>query len=438
MARASTVCMNAKVAMIRDTSAQDRRIEPPPRGPRRWITLGAIAGAVVLALVVGIPVVARMLSAERSVDIERLRVAAVERGTLLRDVSVNGRVVAAVSPTLYAPVSGTVTLRTQAGDTVSRGAPLAQIDSPELTNELERERATLQELEVEVQRQRIASQRQNLTTRRTADDAQVSLQAAEREMQRAEDAWAKGAIAQVDYLRARDTLETARISAEHSAADAKLQEDAVEFELAARESQLARQQLVVKDLERRVDELNVRSPVDGIVGTVAVVDRAVVAANAPLITVVDLTQLEVELEVPESYADDLGIGMQAEVRYGSTTYPGVVSAISPEVVNGTVRARVRFESEQPEGLRQNQRLMTRVLIEEKPGVLMVQRGPFVDSGGGRYAFVIADDIATRRAIEIGSTSSTAVEIVSGVEEGERVVISGYDEFEDADRVLITD
>ena len=422
--------------MIRDTSAQDRVIQATPAAKtRRYVLIGAAALAVVL-LLFALPTLGRWFGAERSVSAERLRFATVERGDLLRDVSVQGRIVAAVSPTLYAPVAGTVTLKTRAGETVKQGDPLALIDSPELANELERERATLQELEVEVQRQRIASERQKLTTRRTADDAQVALSAAQREMERAEAAWAKQAMSQVDYQRAKDVLRTAQIGAAHSGSDAGLEIKAVQFELQTREHQLARQRLVVADLERRVDELNVRSPVAGVVGTVAIADRAVVAANTALMIVVDLSQLEVEADVPESFADDLGIGMDAEIRYGNQTYAGKLSAISPEVVAGQVRARVRFEDGLPPGLRQNQRVSTRVLMESKPGVLMVQRGPFVDSSGGRYAYVLDGDIATRRSIEIGSASVNAVEIVNGLQEGDRIVISGTDEFEDAETILV--
>lgn len=424
--------------MIRDTSATDRVIAATPASnSRRYIVIGAIALAVLL-LLVALPTLGRWLGAERSVGAQSLRFATVERGDLLRDVSVQGRIVAAVSPTLYAPVSGTVTLKTRAGETVKKGDPLALIDSPELNNELERERATLQELEVEVQRQRIASERQKLTTRRTADDAQVALSAAQREMDRAEAAWAKQAMSQVDYQRAKDTLRTAQIGAEHSGNDAGLEIKTVQFELQTREHQLARQRLVVADLERRVDELNVRSPVPGVVGTVAIADKAVVAANTALMIVVDLSQLEVEIDVPESYADDLGIGMDAEIRYGNQNYAGKLSAISPEVVESQVTARVRFEGGLPPGMRQNQRVSTRVLMEAKPGVLMVQRGSFVDSSGGRYAYVVDGDIATRRQIEIGSASLTAVEIVSGLSEGERIVISGTDAFEDAETVLVSD
>lgn len=424
--------------MIRDTSAQDRVIAAPPAAKtRRYTLIGAIALAVVL-LLVALPTLGRWLGTERAMSAERLRFATVERGDLLRDISVQGRIVAAVMPTLYSPVAGTVTLKTRAGETVKQGDSLAMIDSPELTNELERERATLQELDVEVARQRIASERQQLTTRRTADDAQVTLSAAQREMERAEQAFSKKAMSQVEYQRARDDLRTAEIGAAHAGSDAGLEIKAVRFELQTREHQLARQKLVVADLERRVEELHVRSPVNGVVGTIAIADRAVVPANTALMIVVDLSQLEVEIDVPESYADDLGIGMDAEIKYGSQTFAGKLSAISPEVVESQVTARVRFENGLPAGLRQNQRVSTRVLMEAKPGVLMVQRGPFVDSSGGRYAYVVDGDIATRRPIEVGSGSLSAIEIVSGLNEGDRIVISGTDEFNDAESILISD
>ena len=424
--------------MIRDTSEQDRVLSAAPAsgGRRIGVAAAALLGVVLLVLVGSWAW--RLLGAERAVGADRLRVAVVERGLLVRDLSVQGRIVAAVSPTLYAPAPGIVTLEAQAGDTVSRGDLLARIDSPELDNELERERATLSELEVTVSRQRIASERQKLTSRRTADDAQVALAAAQREMQRAEAAWSKNAIAQVDYLRAKDTLRTAEIGAAHAAADADLEVDAIQFELQTAEHQLQRQRLVVADLERQVQELSVQSPVDGIVGTVAVADRAAVPANGPLLTVIDLSQLEVELAVPEAYADELAIAMPAEIRYGAQTYAGTISSVSPEVVNGQVTARVRFAGDLPPGLRQNQRVTTRVLFEERPDVLKLARGPSLEDEGGRFVYVVEDGIAHRRAIELGATSLSEVEILSGLAAGERVVISGTEAFEGAETILIND
>lgn len=421
--------------MIRDTSAQDTRVDvaTPRFTPRRLVLAAAALAALALLASIGL----RWVSGERWVDAERLRLGEVAQGTLVRDAAVNGRVVAAVSPTLYAPVASTVSLRIAAGDTVAQGDVLAVLDSPELANQLERERSTLQSLEVEVSRQRIQADRARLLARRTADEAELALLSARRDLQRAESGYQSGAIAQVDYLRAQDALKSAEIRAAHAASDAGLESQGVGFELQTRQAELARQRLLVADIERRVEELQVRAPVDGIVGTLSVADRAVVAANTPLMTLVDLSRLEVELEVPENYAEDLGLGMLAEVRVGAINATGRISAVSPEVVNRQVLARVRFEGDQPPGLRQNQRLSARVLFEEKPDVLVLPRGPFLETHGGRFAYVLnGGGIAERRPIRIGATSVAAIEIVEGLRAGERVVIAGSDTFEDADRVRI--
>ena len=208
------------------------------------------------------------------------------------------------------------------------------------------------------------------------------------------------------------------------------------MQTSAQEAQ--RQRLVVAEAQRRVDELNVRSPIDGVIGTTLVADRAVVPANAALLTVVDLSKLEVELEVPETYAEDIGLGMTAQVQIGAATANATVSSISPEVVNRQVLARVRFaDGRQPAGLRQNQRVTARVLIEERPNVLMVERGPFVDQGGGRSAYFVDGDSATKRPIRVGATSISAVEILEGAKPGDRIVVAGTDLFGEAEKVTLS-
>jgi HlyD family secretion protein len=422
--------------MIPDTSGQDTLIASAqaPARPKRLVWL--LAAAVGAALIVWM--LSKWVGSERSVDVSRIRIAEVTRGTLVRDASVNGRVVAAVSPTLYAPAPSTVTLKIRAGDKVKKGDLLAVLDSPELSNALAREKSTLAQLEAQVARQRILAEKQRLIARRDSDEAEVARLGAERLLQRTEGGYKAGAIAEIEYLRAQDALKSAQIRAKQASLASQLEIKDVALETSTRVSELQRQRLVVADTQRRVDELNVRSPVDGVVGTLNVADRNVVAGNAPLMTVVDLSRLEVELEIPESYADDLGLGMTVQVNIGTTQATGKISAISPEVVRNQVLARVRFDGKQPQGLRQSQRLTARVLIEEKPDVLMLPRGSFVENEGGRAAYVMDGDVAVRRPIQLGATSVSAVEILSGLKAGERVVIAGSDAFEDAERVSIND
>lgn len=377
------------------------------------------------------------MSGARSVDAERLRIAEVTRGDFLRDVAVNGKVVAAVSPTLHTPVIATVGLKTQAGATVKKGDLLIELDSPELSNELQREQSTLQQMEAEAGSARIAAQKLRLEATREADEAGINLQSAQREVERAQRAFDAGVLAQVEYAKSKDSLDSATVRQRNASSSAGLTQQSAGFDLETKRQQAQRQRLLVADLQRRVDELKVRSPIDGIIGTVSVADRATVAANAPLLTVVDLSRLEVELTVPESYAEDLGLGMVVDVAYGGTSVKGTLSAISPEVVGNEVVVRVRFNGKQPDGLRQNQRVSARILIDERPDVLMVARGPFLEQGGGSSAYVMEGNVAVKRTIKTGATSVGKVEILDGLQPGDRVVISGSDGFGENDRVRVS-
>ncbi len=421
--------------MIRDTSAQDRRIEPV-RSHKRWIVIGAVGAIVLAALVWVVPTVARLVSAGSAVSADSVRIGVVKRGTLTRDISAQGKVVAAVSPTLYSTTAGIVTLLVHAGDKVDKEQVLAEVYSPELNNKLEQEQATFNSLGIEVERTGIDNRQKQLSAKKTIDQAAIDRQTAAREVDRNERGYKAGAIPEINVLRAKDALAKADLDVEHAQADARLQDETLAFELKTKRYALEKQKLLVAELQRQVDQLKVRSPVAGQVGQLLVQQKANVAANAGLLTVVDLTALEVELQVPEVFAHDLAIGMPAEITEGAQKFTGALSAVSPEVVDGQVVARVRFGDDKPAGLRQNQRLTTRILIDEHPNVLLVDRGPFVDSGAGRVAYVVRNGVAERTPIQVGATSLNAVELVSGVKEGDRIVISGTEAFNGAPRVVL--
>ena len=421
---------------ITDTSAQDVTIQATSK-TRKWVLIGVGLLGFILLAGLAVPSLQRWAGSSISVPKDRLRLAVVARADLVRDVSVQGRVVAAISPSLFAPAVGTITLLVDAGAVVAEGQSLALLDSPELQNQLEQEQATLDRLSVELDRQRIETKQKALDNRKSIDLTNVTLIAAERERRRAESGYKIEAISEIDFEKTKDDLETARLAHEHAVADAKLDEERLAFELKTRELQVSRQSLLVQNLLRRVNELDMRSPVNGIVGNLMVDQKSAVTRNQVVMAVVDLSAFEIEAQVPESCADDLGLGMDAEVLVGNQKYPASLVSVSPEIIQNQVSTRIRFAGGMPPGLRQNQRLTTRILMEEKKNVLTLQRGQFLDSGGSRIAYVLDDDIAHRRSIEIGARSLAAVEIVNGLNEGEVVVISSIDQFRSADTVLVT-
>jgi HlyD family secretion protein len=422
---------------IRDTSAQDVVLEKTGRW--RWLKWAvAVAVAALLIFLLG-SALSNWLSAEASVSADRIRTSVVNRGDLVRDLNVQGRVVAAVSPTLYSPATGTVTLEVLPGDTVIIGQVLATIDSPEVRSEYLQEQSTQDSFGAELERDKIQARKAQVKSQQTIDLARVKLTAAEREMRRAEKSIETNAISEIDYERSRDELARAKVEYNHAVQDSQLEGESLEFETTTRQLAVGRQQLIVAELQRRVDDLSIRSPVNGIVGNVEVTQKAVVTRNAPLITVVDLTAFQVEIRIPEAYADDLGIGLAGEVQYNGAGYRGELVSLSPEVVNNEVIGRIRFSTQTPPGLRQNQRVTSRVMMDELIGVLKLQRGAFADGGGGRFAFVLNENgLAERRDIQLGARSAAEVEVISGLAEGDEVIISSIAEFTDYDTIQVVD
>lgn len=420
---------------ISDTTSQDTILEPRPRRTRLlWISIAAVA--LLLTVWMTAPAIQRWSQAQESVSESRLRLATVTRGDFVRDISVQGRVVAAVSPVLYASDMGTITFAVESGDSVKSGQILATIDSPELQNRLLQEKSRLASLEVEYQRQNISTQQQQLENQKALDSAGITLKASRRELARAQQAFDQGAYTAVELDRARDDLETAEVLHRHAEMDAELDNNRLEFELQTRQLDVDQQKLLVEDVERQVNSLTLISPVDGIVGNLLVDQKTNVIRNQPVLSVVDLSAFEIEVLVPESYVDDLAIGMVAEVRSGNQVNNATLVAISPEIIDNQVTARLRFEQPVPEGLRQNQRLSTRIMLEQRQNVLMVPRGQFVESGNGRIAYVVRDGMAYRTPIVMGATSLSSIEILEGLQLGDTIVVSSTDLFNGADTVLI--
>lgn len=423
---------------IRDTSAQDHRVATATvqgRHRRRWL-LGA--GAGVLALGAGAWLLSGWNAGGRSVDAERLRIAEVKRGELVRDIAADGRVIAANSPILYAIAGGSVDLKVVAGDVVRKGQVLAEIDSPELRSKLAQEQATLASLEAEASRAELDAELARSTARKDLDQAQIARVAALRDLERYQRAFEGGAVAKVDVAKAQDDLKKSDIGLSHAQGDLGRQGRSAALDTRNKRLLADRQRAIAVEAQRQVEALTLRAPFDGQVGQVQVAQRANVAINDPVLSVVDLSVFEVEIKVPESFARDLAIGIPAQVTSGNgQPFAAQISAVSPEVVNGEVVSRLRFTGKQPPGLRQSQRLSARIVLDTRRNALMVERGPFLEQAGGNSAYVVANGVATRRSIRTGVSSLNAVEILEGLQPGERVVVSGSDQFENAETVRIS-
>lgn len=422
--------------MIKDTSGQDITITQPRSLLKRFKWWVATAIGMLLFSATAIPSLVSLYSTEMQFEAAQLRYATVEQGHFVRDVTVQGRVIAAISPTFYALADGTVSLNVKAGDEIQQGQILAAIDSPTLNNQLEQQQSLFETMALENGRQKIESDARLLNLNQQADLTAVDLEAAEREMQRAQLSHKDSLISDVEFEQVQVALKKAKLTARHAKQNLALEKERLQFELQTLEQQLARQKLVVEDLSRQVGELSIKAPFDGVVGNIEVQQQQAVTRNTPLLTAVDMTAFEIEALIPENYADEMGSGLRVDVSVGGNTSIATLAAISPEVVDGQVIGRIRFE-QTPAGLRQNQRISARIFIESKNNVLKVKRGAFVESSGGRVAYVLNQNVAVRTDIVTGSYSTGEIEVLSGLVAGDRIVISNTSQFNNHERIYLT-
>lgn len=414
----------------------DRAVAPGSAFTRPRIIAGGVLLAVIIGLAFAFPLIRRWARADRAVDATALTIGTVVRGDLVRDISVQGRVVAALHPTLVSPAQGIVTLRTKAGSVVRNGDILAIVDSPELRSALEQSKAQLLSLRSDFERGKIAGSQSDARLKQQVALSQLKLEAARRALQRAELLRKDGLLNGPDYEKAQDDVHVAELEVAQAQHEIGLNQQTVDFDVKSRKLQVDRQQSATDETQKRFDDLTIRAPFDGMVAAITVNERDAVAANQPILTVINLSSLELEISIPEEYAADVRIGTPLMIGYGSGEHAAHITAVSPEIVGNQITARAVPDQQWPEGLRQNQRVSARLVFESKKNVLKLPRGAFVEASGGRSAYVVDGSMATRRAITLGSVGASEVEIVSGLHEGDHVILSDTSAFGNVNTLIL--
>lgn len=421
-------------AGIRDTSGQDEVIvkKKDYRHLFKWL-LGVVVVSLIILSIWGR--LSSILAGEKGISIKQLSFAEVSRGDFVRNVTVQGVVVAANSPTIFSTASGIVQYRVRAGDQVVKGQVLAVMESPELNNQLNQERTRFIELELAVERQRIDGKTIVNQAKQAIDVAKVNLELAEKRMQRAQKSYDSKILSRELFEERNAEYDTAKVNYEHSLLTFESIKEQQDFELKTRQIQLQRQQLTLQNVERQVAELTALSPIDGLIGTISFRDYHQVEENQALLTVIELENYEVEVRIPEIYADELSPMLTSEISINGEKRSAYLAGISPEVVDGQVTGRLRFSGSLI-ALRQNQRVSAEIFIESKKDVLKLKAGAYLESSNGRFVYVANDEKIIKRTVSFGIRSAGEVEVLSGLQEGEVVVTSNVEQFAQAKHVYL--
>ena len=200
----------------------------------------------------------------------------------------------------------------------------------------------------------------------------------------------------------------------------------------------ARMQRNLDAARSSLDALTVRAPVDGTLTSFNPEVGKSLAKGTAVGQIDSAEDLKLTVAIDEFYLERFRSGLPAEAKIGDETYKLTVGRVSAQVENGVFKADLLFEGEKIPQLRRGQSFPVKVILSEATTALVLPRGPFVTSTGGRWAFVVSKDggSAERREIKLGRQNASAVEVLEGIKPGEKVVISDYEGFTQAKALQI--
>ena len=416
----------------------DIRIEKK-KGLRALFTKRGIpylAGALFLLFVVWLLV--RDNSSTLRVDARTISVGTVARGEFNDYIRVTGQVQPITTVQLSPLEAGIVErLVVEEGASVRKGDVLVELSNTSLTLEILNSEAELAEKQNILRNTLISMEQQKLDLRLDKVQLDLDVERKRRTWQQNEELYRSNLIAREDWLQSKEDYELAakkrELNIERQVQDSLYRTVQIE----QMEDNLANMKRNMQLIRQRIDNLQVKSPIDGEVGLLDVVLGQSVSSGQKIGQVNDLSDYKVEAEIDESYIDRVRAGLDATFERQDTAFTMRLRKVYPEVRNGQFRADFTFVGAHPRNIRSGQTYYLHLELGQPTDAVIIPRGSFYQSTGGAWIYVVAPegDRAYKRQIRIGRQNPQYYEVLEGLEPGERVIVSGYENY-GANDVLI--
>ncbi|HXD16830.1 MAG TPA: HlyD family efflux transporter periplasmic adaptor subunit [Vicinamibacterales bacterium] len=396
-------------------------------------------GAVLLAVVsmAGIAVVS-LQPAAPPVDRASVWIDVVKRGRMLRDVRGQGTLVSEDLRWIPATTTGRVErIVLRPGTPVNADSVILQLSNPTLEQELEDARLKLKAAEASLASLRVQLDDEELQQRATAATIEADYKKAAMQADVNEQLAAQKLVS--DLLLKQSKLDAEQLDVRNRIAQQQLAHTAESksARLAERQSQVDQARAFMTLKAREVDALRVRPGVPGILQVVPVEVGQQVTPGTNLARVVNPSRLMAEVKVPETQAKDVQVGQRASIDTHNGIVGGSVTRIDPSVQNGTVTVDVAIDGPLPTGSRPDLSVDGTIELERLDNVLFVGRPAFGDENTSTTLFKMQPDgTAVRVPVKFGRSSVNSFEILSGIGEGDQVVLSDMSAWNEVDRVHI--
>ena len=365
------------------------------------------------------------------IDADNISIATVTSGEFNDYIRISGQV-APMTTIQISPLEGGVVQQIVAeeGSRVKAGDVIVILSNENLDMQILTSEADLAEKENILRNTMIQMEQQKLSVEQEKLQLQMEVQRNRRTYEAQQALYNDGLIAREDFLKAEEDFElsSSRLRLVENRAKQDSLHRSVEIDR-MRES-LENMRVNMMMIRKRKENLTIKAPIDGELGLLDVVLGQSVGAGSKIGQINNLDSYKIEAQIDEHYIDRVTPGLEATFERQSEHYQAQIRKVYPEVRDGKFKADFKFMEQQPENIRSGQTYYLNLQLGQPVEAVLIPRGAFYQKTGGKWIYVLSPDgtKATRRDIRIGRQNPQYYEVIEGLEPGERVITSSYDNF----------
>lgn len=413
--------------MDREISKEVRRKEQR----KQIIKIGGGVGAAVAVIAVIISFL------QTSLNRKDLTISTVDQGVIEVSVSASGKVIPAFEEIINSPINTRIVeIYKKGGDSVDVGTPILKLDLQSAETEYKKKLDEQQMKQLELEKLRV-------TGHSKLSEMEMNLKVSRMELDRK--AVELRNERYLDSLGAGTTDKVRQVELDYNVSQLKLKEDEQKY---INEQALAEADLKVKELElnifrkslaetkRTLDDAQVRSPRKAILTYVNNEIGAQVSEGTKIAIVSDLSHFKIEGEIADTYGDRIAAGSKAVVKIGSDKLEGTVSDVTPLSKNGVISFTVQLEEDNHRRLRSGLKTDVYVMNAVKDDVMRIANASYYVGKGEYDVFVVNGDQLLKRKVQLGDSNYEYVEVISGLQPGDQVVVSDMASYKDKNKLKI--
>ena len=323
------------------------------------------------------------------------------------------------------------------GSTVKEGDVIIRLSNDDLDLEILNSEANLAEKENALRNTMIQMEQDKMQLSLTTLELQTEVKRKGRTLDSQKRLYEEGLIGKEGYLRSEE--EYALFCKKLEVTLARSAQDSIyrNVQIEQMKESLENMKANMRRIRGRKENLNVKAPIDGVLGLLDVVLGQSIGNGSKIGQINATGTYKIEAQIDEHYIDRVTAGLEAKFERQNEIFNAVIRKVYPEVRDGKFKAEFRFSGDQPANIRTGQTYYLNLQLGHAQSAILIPRGTFYQKTGGKWIYVVEPDgnKAVKREIRIGRQNPQYYEVLEGLEPGEKVITSGYDNFGD-NEVLI--